>query len=100
MACAVRQAGRHFDKYRSAHKHKHTFWIKEVPGFEYIMIHIGNDAAESLGCPFVGLTTSLKKSGDWNVLRSKEAYCEQVYPLLTQLTEPGERLFITIERSL
>ena len=62
------------------------------------MIHIGNDPAESLGCPLVGLTATLKRSSDWNVGRSKDAYCDHVYPLLTRLTSKGARLFIDIVR--
>ena len=63
------------------------------------MIHIGNDAGDTLGCPLVGLTSALDAKRDWTIGRSKDAYCDVVYPLLTKLTEPGHRLFINVVRA-
>lgn len=36
--------------------HKGMLWLKDVPGFEYIYLHIGNDHEDSEGCILVGHT--------------------------------------------
>ena len=34
--------------------HEGMLWIKNVPGFEYILIHIGNDDDDTAGCLLLG----------------------------------------------
>ena len=36
-------------------------WVKDVPGFEYILIHIGNDEDDTAGCLLLGSTADANK---------------------------------------
>ena len=56
--------------------HKGMLWIKEVPGFEFILIHIGNEPRNTAGCLLVG-TTADKDRGF--IGASAKAYLD-LYP--------------------
>jgi hypothetical protein len=50
---------RYTEKY--ANMHKGMLWVKDVPNFEYILIHIGNDDDDTAGCLLVGTTADKNK---------------------------------------
>lgn len=91
-----RYAGRHFDQYTKRYRHVHTFHIINVPGFEWIMIHIGNTTADTLGCLLTG-TGVLFVKDRYETRGSATAYVA-LYDILTTLTAPGKRLFIDVDR--
>lgn len=68
-------------------------WVKDVPGFEYILIHTGNTDDDTEGCLVLG-----KRLGSLNnqraVLDSKTAYNE-VYPIVRKAIDLGEEVTIT-----
>ena len=66
--------GRHFVKYSKAYGHRSTLWVRDVPGFEYIMIHVGNDHLDTLGCLLCGSTASVDAKGHATVSGSVIAY--------------------------
>jgi hypothetical protein len=41
--------------------HKGMLWVKDVPGFEFILIHIGNDEDDTAGCLLLGTTADASK---------------------------------------
>ena len=92
-----RYAGRHYMRYSKRYGHKHTFMLKDVPNFKWIMIHIGNRVSETLGCPLVGKGVSQDSNGDYEVTNSASAYLE-LYEVLTQFTEMDARCYVNIRR--
>lgn len=54
-------------------------WLKDVPGFEFILIHPGNDDDDTEGCILVGKNTSGPV-----LLRSREAYFELYNKICTK----------------
>lgn len=67
-------------------------WVKDVPGFEYILIHTGNTEKDTEGCLIVG-----KKIGSLEnrraVLDSKQAY-KEIYPLISDAINRNEEVTI------
>lgn len=76
---------RRFPKY-----HKGMLWLKNVPNFEYVYIHIGNTPKDTLGCLLTGLDIS---KTDF-IGNSTQAYCKfynWIIPILNQ-----EQVFLKI----
>lgn len=65
--------------------------LKNVKGFEGILIHTGNDETHSSGCLLVGLNKVRGKLTD-----SKETF-KKVYALMKEAHNKGEAIYITIE---
>lgn len=74
--------------------HKGMLHITGIPGFEYILIHIGNTALDTEGCLLVGLTqtdNSLIQNGF--ISNSEKAY-KKIYPKIAEALENGEEVWI------
>lgn len=83
---------------RESPRYKHDMlWVKDVPGFQYILIHPGNTRHDTEGCLLPGDKIGVL-GGEFAVLNSKDTYLKKVYPLLITKAKAGE-LFITIKRS-
>lgn len=65
--------------------------LKNVKGFEGILIHTGNDETHSSGCILVGLNKQKGKLTD-----SKETF-KKIYALMKVAHDRGETIYITIE---
>lgn len=65
--------------------------LLNVPGYEGILIHVGNTAADSSGCILVGKNTQVGK-----VLNSRETF-KSLYRKLRAADRKGEKITITIE---
>ncbi len=62
--------------------------LKDVPGWEGVLIHTGNTAEDSLGCIIVGYNKVIGK-----VINSKEAFKD----LYSRLLKAKDKIYITIK---
>ena len=70
-------------------------WIRNVPDFEYILIHCGNTDEHTSGCLLVGQTQESNViKGDGFVGKSSAAY-RQIYPAIAGALEAGDKVTIT-----
>lgn len=78
-------------------KHKGMIWLDNVPGFEYIYIHIGNFVKDTHGCLLPGLYSVYnEKTKAFEVRNSTKAYWK-IYPLITKKMLNNENVFIEIK---
>jgi len=91
-----REGGLH-QKYlaRFPSTHLGMLWLQEVPGFNWIYLHIGNDEAETDGCPLLGRVPVILPDGEFRVASSTQAYLA-LYGRVTDAMERGERVFIEV----
>tara|TARA_R100001530_G_scaffold100439_2_gene69815 strand:+ start:778 stop:1191 length:414 start_codon:yes stop_codon:yes gene_type:complete len=75
--------------------HKGMLWVRDVPNFEYILIHCGNTDDHSAGCLLVG------DSQENNIIikdgfigKSTNAY-KRIYRPIAKALERGEEVTIT-----
>jgi hypothetical protein len=66
-------------------------WIRNIPGFEFVYLHVGNYGADTLGCPLVGMQYGVNE-----VTESTKAY-KKIYPIIADALSRGEKVFITVE---
>ena len=69
-------------------------WVRDVPNFEYILIHCGNDDDDTSGCLLLGDTQTENNVSDGFVGASTTAY-KRVYPKIAKALEEGECVKIT-----
>ena len=72
-------------------KHRGALWVRDVPGFNYILIHPGNTGKDTDGCYLPG--TWARRWPQPFVFRSRQAYA-QLYELVVDAAEAGS---LTIE---
>jgi hypothetical protein len=65
--------------------------IKNVKGFEGVLLHCGSDHSNSSGCILLGLNKQKGKLTD-----SKETF-KKIYTLMKEAHDRGETIYITIE---
>jgi len=69
--------------------HKGMIEINGLPNFSFVYIHIGNTFKQTAGCPLCGFGFELV-NGDYQVLRSKDAY-QMIYPKLLAIAQGNEK---------
>jgi hypothetical protein len=90
----LRTEGGFHNRYKSRYGdwHKGMIWVKDVPGFEYILWHTGNTDENTAGCLLLGNSQEsniVKKDGF--VGASRDAY-KFVYPRVVAAIESGIRV--------
>ena len=76
--------------------HKGMLLLKDVPGFQGILIHIGNTDEDTAGCLLVGMQANNNKQMDGALMSSTEAY-KKIYPPIAAAIEAKIPVTITIE---
>ncbi|HSR53818.1 MAG TPA: DUF5675 family protein [Acidobacteriota bacterium] len=72
---------------RFSRLYKGMLWLRDVPGFEWIYIHVGNTHEDSRGCPLVGFQADLRRP--FRVLQSEAAY-RDIYPAIAEAAQAGD----------
>jgi len=72
--------------------------LEDVPGFEYIYIHVGNFESETEGCQLIGLSGNIVNGefSNSNSVKAYEEFYKEVYPRL----ERGEDVFYTVKNEI
>lgn len=72
--------------------HRGMIELQDVPGFKYILVHIGNSPKDTRGCLLTGTTWDMQSA----FIGSSEAAYKLVYKLIADRLEAGERVWITV----
>lgn len=75
--------------------HRGMLWLQDVPGFEWVYIHIGNTRHDTAGCILVGETTGVNLENAHTIVRSGPAY-KALYRKCLKAWENDEAITITI----
>jgi hypothetical protein len=88
-AIKLRTEGGFHQRYKEKfpNMHRGMLHVQDVPGFEYILIHIGNTDKDTAGCLLVG-EQAVTTKGDMRVNMSKVAY-ERLYPAVVDAAAAG-----------
>ncbi len=74
--------------------HSGMLWLQDVPGFEWVYIHVGNRSTDSSGCILIGTGCNSGET-EQMVLHSVAAY-KKLYPKIVAELEAGEQVTIEI----
>ena len=77
--------------------HKGMLWIKDVPEFTYVLIHIGNYDNSTDACLLVGMSNNADDNGF--IGDSTGAY-KKIYPQIRDAILSGEEVFINFYDSV
>lgn len=77
--------------------HAGMLWLQDVPGFEWIYIHIGNFESQTSGCILIGEGCRAPARDRWAVTESKAGY-ERFYRLVMAAAMAGELEVEIIDR--
>jgi LysM repeat protein len=96
----VRTEGRFHNKYTNDYPgmHKGMLHVLDVPGFEYILIHVGNYEHNTDGCLLVG-TSRVETPGSMMVGSSVAAY-KKFYPKVIDAALAGDLTITYIDNDL
>jgi hypothetical protein len=76
--------------------HKGMLELKDVPNFQYILIHIGNTDKDTAGCILVGDSPGPIDGAKLSIAGSTSAY-QKVYKAIIAAISKGEQVQIVVE---
>lgn len=93
----LRKEGGFHKRYKKSFEGIHVgmLELQNVPDFEYILIHIGNDDEDTAGCLLVGNTANNNAVDAGFVGHSRDAYLN-VYPKIANALLEDEEVYISI----
>ncbi len=93
----LRTVGGFHAKYteRYGDMHKGMLWVRNVPGFEYILIHTGNTDEHTSGCLLLGDTQTNNQIKQDGFVGSSTNNYKRVYPHIAEVLENGGVVTIT-----
>ncbi len=91
----LRKEGGKHAKYAAKYgsMHKGMLWVRDVPGFEWILIHVGNTDDDTEGCLLVGDSAVENVKGEGSIGSSVNAY-RRIYPPIAAAIEAGDNVTI------
>ena len=91
----LRTEGRHHQRYKDRYgeNHKGMLWVRDVPDFTFILIHVGNKDDDTDGCLLLGDNAMQNLTEDGSITASRSAY-QRVYPPIAAAIERGEDVSI------
>ena len=92
-----RKEGGYHNKYskRFPNIHRGMLHVTNVPNFEYILLHCGNDTSHTHGCLLVGDVISQNVSKEPFLGQSSNCY-KRIYPIIADILESQKHLSIKI----
>jgi hypothetical protein len=93
-AVELRTIGGYHQRYgaRFPAMHKGMLHVRNVPGFEYILIHCGNTADDSAGCILVG-DTAMPRVGQ---IGGSEVAYRRIYPPIVSSLLKGDDVWLKV----
>ena len=85
--------GRYEKKYGAMHKG--MLWVRDVPNFEYILIHTGNTDEHTAGCLLLGDSQQANFGSSNGMVGSSVNAYKRVYPAIAKALEEGKSVSIT-----
>jgi hypothetical protein len=94
---ALRTEGGKHEKYKAKFPsmHKGMLWIMDVPNFQWVLMHIGNDDDDTDGCVLMGdgATQNVTEAG---TISSSTAAYKRVYPQIAGPIAAGDGVWLNI----
>lgn len=79
---------------RFGEMHKGMLWLRNVPNFEYILIHCGNTDHDTMGCLLVG--ELFREGGERSFLANSERAYKKLYPMVAKALLRGDSVHINV----